>query len=69
MNLYLIECRKDRARDVVLWWKPNGSGYTIELDKAGVYSKKEAEQICKGGEHVAWPMKQAEAQAVKVVLR
>lgn len=30
----------------VCWWKPDGCGYTICVDKAGRYSAEEAASIC-----------------------
>ena len=28
------------------WWKANKRGYTTEINHAGMYDKKEAEEIC-----------------------
>lgn len=29
------------------WWKPNNIGYTKNIEEAGIYDRKEAEQIVK----------------------
>lgn len=31
--------------DCLVWWRPAGGGYTHNLDEAGVYDAKEAQQI------------------------
>ena len=41
---YLIMYKGDRSGDV-LWWRPNRSGYTIDVSQAGRYTKEEAESI------------------------
>lgn len=41
-DLCLIEHR-DRSRDLVLWWRDRHTGYTTDLDEAGVYTREEAE--------------------------
>lgn len=37
------------------WWRPNRSGYTLEKREAGLYTKREADSICRdGGVPRAW---------------
>lgn len=45
-SLYLILYNK-RGSDLALWWRPNSSGYTTNLNDAGRYSKGEAESIAR----------------------
>lgn len=35
-----------------LWWGSNSSGYTNNLEKAGVYTKTKAKEICKSANRV-----------------
>lgn len=37
----------------VSWWKPDSLGYTICIDKAGLYSEAEASAICRAGSCIA----------------
>jgi hypothetical protein len=41
---YLILYRQ-HASGYALWWRPNSSGYTVDVAEAGRYSKEEAEAI------------------------
>ena len=55
-------------RGVILFWAANERGYSSFLEKAGRYSKEEAEQICKpDSNHFMIPCEAVEAQAVRVV--
>lgn len=42
---YLIMFKDGPMGDNVLWWRPDRSGYTVDVDQAGRYSKAEAESI------------------------
>ncbi len=33
--------------DCLRWWRPNGHGYTLNLDEAWRVSKEKAEEICR----------------------
>jgi len=37
IDLYYILDRSTPVGDYALWWKPNGRGYTTNLDEAGLY--------------------------------
>lgn len=44
MSKYLIW--DDRgSRDIVLWWRTGGAGYTSNLSEAGEFSEEEARRI------------------------
>jgi hypothetical protein len=54
-ELYYIRTRGYIGNGLV-WWRPNGAGYTSDLKKAGKYSHEEAYSICKSthGDNLAY---------------
>lgn len=59
-KLYYLQSIKHRGfiGNSVLWWAENSRGYTCNIDKAGIYSEKEARKIYLGGHGgiIAWPV-------------
>lgn len=53
---------------LALWWAPNRAGYTVNVDKAGRYGKREAEAICKGGQASMVPVPDVKKITRKVVV-
>lgn len=51
------------------WWKPDGRGYTSNLDEAGKYDEKTAVSIERGrpGLDKAWPVELIDGLAVRHV--
>lgn len=48
-DLYFIVCLRHKntlGGDFLLLWGPDFSGYTANIYKAGLYTKKDAEKIC-----------------------
>lgn len=43
----------------VTWWKPDSCGYTICIEKAGLYGEAEARSICQCGSCIAVPKDEA----------
>lgn len=41
-DLYYLQDSRTYVGNDVMWWCPNGAGYTTDLRKAAVYSKEEA---------------------------
>lgn len=37
----------------ITWWNPDSKGYTVCIDKAGLYDEEEARSICKYGQCIA----------------
>ena len=71
-QLFYIQCTEEFGREgSVLWWKPNSRGYTLELNEAGLYTKEQAESICKVRPPVerAIPREIAQAAAASKVHR
>lgn len=48
---YLIRCNRSET-DLVLWWGPNRSGYTVDFAKAGRYTQEDAEKQARRRPHV-----------------
>lgn len=64
---YLIRDTTARG-ELVLWWGPDRCGYTTVLDKAGLYTKTEAEAIEKiRGTDKAVALDEIETLIVRVV--
>jgi hypothetical protein len=56
--------------DLVLWWRPDRRGYTSCLEKAGIYSKAEAESIARiRGTDVPYPKHEVDSLARLVVFQ
>ena len=56
MELYYLQDSRNHVGNDILWWAWNGSGYTTDLRKAHVYTKKEAIEQHKHRESdVPWP--------------
>lgn len=68
-QFYILDITHERG-DLELWWKPNRCGYTSCLDQAGVYSRREAEQIQKiRGTDIPYSKAVVDAAAHRVVFR
>ena len=55
-------------KTLALWWAPKSLGYTVNVDEAGAYGRREAEEICKGGGASMVPVLDAKALTRKVVV-
>lgn len=52
-----------KSSEHVTWWKPDSRGYTICIDKAGLYSEAEARSICQYSGCLAVPKEAVEPLA------
>lgn len=52
-----------KDREHVTWWKPDSVGYTICVDKAGLYDELDARSCCAVGSCIAVPKHVAEQLA------
>lgn len=67
-KLYYILCRESPQGDDALWWRPKGSGYTVRVDDAGLYTEEEAARIERiRGTDIAVPADVVREAAVRVV--
>lgn len=41
--------------NALIWWAEDSKGYTTDIRKAGKYTKKDAEEICKREQDTAYP--------------
>jgi hypothetical protein len=61
---YVVWYTRNFSGDCVIFWRPDGNGYTTNLDEAGRYTKTQAEEIAtRRGLEKAVPLKAAEAAA------
>ena len=67
MALYYIQFAGEPG-DLVLWWKPEGAGYTIDLDAAGVFDEKRIKHLPRPTD-IPWPTEVAREASVVVVMR
>jgi len=65
MSQYLIAHIGHTGKDHehITWWRPDSRGYTVCIDKAGLYEADEAESICKDGICIAVTKPVAEEHA------
>jgi len=57
MSKYLIAHigHTNKSCEHVTWWNPDSRGYTICIEKAGLYEEDEARRICQNGCCIAVP--------------
>lgn len=66
-RFYILSLKWSRDRECLTWWQPARSGYSMMLDKAGIYSEEEAMRIADGRETLAIPVEAADALACRAV--
>lgn len=49
-----------KGQEHITWWRPESRGYTLCIDKAGLYSEDEARSICSTSICIAVPKEVAE---------
>lgn len=62
-SYFYIQDRRSYVGNSVLWFGPNNRGYTIDIDKAGKYSKEEIIDLFKNGKRetdIIWPADEVE---------
>jgi hypothetical protein len=64
-TLYYIRCTVEDAGYSVLWWRPDGNGYTDKLIHAGKYTAEEVAR--RTSRDVGIPVEVADAAAVLTV--
>lgn len=65
MTRYLIAHigHTTKSDEHVVWWRPDSCGYTVCIDKAGLYEEDEAREICRWGTCIAVPTDVADSLA------
>ncbi|MFJ7950368.1 hypothetical protein ACIQZG_02450 [Lysinibacillus sp. NPDC096418] len=41
---YLLSIKYSNGKNTVTWWGPNNSGYTDDIEKAGIYSEEQIQK-------------------------
>lgn len=54
-ELYYIQDSRSIVGNSMLWWGPDSSGYTTDIDKAGLYEKEWVEKHITRRSDVPWP--------------
>lgn len=49
-----------KSHEHITWWNPDSKGYTVCIEKAGIYTEDEARSICRVGLCIAVPKEVAE---------
>src|ERR1700690_1111585 len=61
---FYIQDTRTFTGNSVTWWRPNGQGYTTNLDKAWKVDEARAREICRTrNTDKMWPCEQIDAQA------
>lgn len=65
MSNYLIAhiVHTGKSYEHIVWWKPDSQGYTVCIDKAGLYDEAQARRICSNGCCIAVPKSVADTLA------
>ena len=53
----------NKSCEHIIWWNPDSKGYTVCIDKAGLYSEEDARSRCRHGDCIAAPMTMVELLA------
>lgn len=68
-GFYILSVKWSEGRECATWWGPNLSGYSMFLEKAGLYSAEEVAQhdLNRGDGAMAIPAETVEALAFRSV--
>lgn len=43
-HYYILSLKHSKHQSQYIWWKPNDNGYTIDIDRAGIYTAEQIER-------------------------
>ena len=66
-QLYYVQDERQYVGNCMLWWCPDGKGYTTQIDEAGLFTAKEVRGMRES--EVGWPKEYVEAHIVQHVRR
>lgn len=67
---YYFICLDERSNErTALFWRPKAQGYTLDIDEAGLYTKKQADDLNKNGRDIALTLKEIEAMEDAKIMR
>ena len=69
---FILALDRSTGQDLLVWWKPNDTGYTIFLEEAGRYTHRQVTEKAdyyNNGEALAIPVHEVKAHAKMAVYR
>lgn len=67
----ILDVESSQRADMLLWWRPGGNGYTVQLAEAGRWTKAEIEArnlvYNNGAQTLAVPFDEANLHAIRIV--
>ncbi|TFG63462.1 MAG: hypothetical protein E4H32_04360 [Nitrospirales bacterium] len=67
-QLFYIQDSRSYVGNEVVWWRPDGAGYTTDILDAGKYTFEQAKKICERDSDRAWPCEFVDSNTKVIVI-